>query len=446
MGPIQTLEDVIGLLLRRRWLILAVTILGTLLAAWYAKSRPDTFETAAVIQVETPMVSDPLRTTTGQANVQQVLQSIEQRLTTRDNMIALIDRHSLFADMPGLSLEDKVAAMRASVRFQSVSSASGSGLSAIIISAQAGTAENAARVANDLAQSVLDLGAEGKRATADASTAFFKEEEARTWQALTALEAEMTAYREANRDNLPTARTAIQDEVAQVETALRTIDQQLAGLQGEEARIRAAETLRATDRRRLEDIAAQLDVLAAQRTPLSERKATLDASLRNAPEVDSVMATYDRQLRQLQDQYTVISQRLAEAETNQRLADRQQTERFSMLERAITPEYPMGSGGKKLAIAGAIGSAILSLVLAFALDLLFPAIRSSAQLERELNLRPIVAIPDVPKRARVSRGRKAITSLIESEMGRLPMSGFAGNMAILAGTAIVLMVALATLT
>ena len=445
MGPIQTLEDLIGLARRRLALIVVVTLLGTLFAIWYAKTRPDVFETAAVLQVELPMVTDGGQAPALPVNVLQLLTSIEQRLTARDTIIALIDRHALFADAPGLSVEDKVDAMRASIRFQSVTGQSGA-LSALIISARAGRAEDAARIANDLAQSVLDLGAEGKRATADASFRFFKDQEARLWEQITGLEAEIAAYRDANRGSLPGVREARQDENAQLDATLRTLDQEIAGLRSEDMQIRALPTLRATDRRRLDDIGQRLSVLTAQRSPLAERKSQLDATQGDTAEVERALSAYDRQLRQMQDQYTVVSQRLAEAETAQSLAASQQTERFSMLERAITPAYPIGSGAKKIAIAGLVGSAGLGLILAFLLDLLKPAIRTSAQMERELNLRPVVAIPDVTRRSRPVIPRKAITSLIENEMGRLPaMVGFRAAM-ILGGAVLVLVVAVATLT
>lgn len=443
MGPIQTLDDLIGMIWRRRWMIALIAIFGTALGAWYAKSRPDTFEAAAVIQVEQPMVTEGSATTA--VNALQVLQTIEQKLTTRDNLLALIDRHGLFTDTPGLSVEDRVAAMRSAIRFQLVSNATGGGLSAIIISAQTGTAESAARVANDLVQSVLDMGAGDKQANADARSVFFTEEEARIWTAINALESEIANYREANRAALPGAREARQDELTQLSTDIRALDQELAGLQGEEASIRALQTLRATDRRRLEDIAQRLSVLQAQRAPLLARNAELDGSLGDVAEVDRVLSAYDRQLRQLQDQYSVVSTRLAEAETARRLATSQQTERFSLLERAIIPDYPLGSGGKKLAIAGAVVSGGLALTVAFLLDLMKPAIRTSGQLERELNLRPIVAIPDIHPRTRAARGRKAIKSLIESEAGRLPFAGAIGNAAILCAAALVLIVTVASL-
>lgn len=436
MGPIQTLEDLVGLLIRRRWLIAFVTIIGTIFGAWYAKSRPDLYETAAVLQVEQAAI---INRTEGQVtNPLQLLQTIEQRLTTRENILALIERHNLDADMPGLSNEERVAAMRASIRFQSVNSATGGGLSAIIVAAQSGNAENAARIANDMAQSILDLGSEGKKALADANYSFFKTEEARLWQALAALDSEIAAYREANRNALPSAREARQNELAQMDVALRELDQELAGLQAEEARIRTAETLRATDRRRLEEISQRLAVISSQRDPILARKATLDQGLSNVAEVERVLATYERQQRQLQDQYTVVSQRLAEAETTRRLAENQQVERFSLLERAVIPEYPLGSGGKKIAIAGAIGSFGLALTLAFLLDLVRPVIRTSAQMERELNIRPIVAIPALRPRDRRPTGRAMIRSLIESEAGRLRAGQLPGNATILAGAFLVL--------
>ncbi len=445
MGPIQTVEDLLGLIRRRFWVIVAVSLFGTLAAVWYAKTRPDVFETAAVLQVELPMVTDGGQAPAMPVNVLQLLTSIEQRLTTRDNLIALIDRHGLFADAPAMSIEDKVTAMRQSVGFQSVTGPSGA-LSALIISARAGEAENAARIANDLAQSVLDMGAEGKRATADASFGFFKEQENRLWGQITALEAEIAAYRDANRSSLPGVREARQDEIAELETSMRALDQEITGLRSEETQVRALQTQRATDRRRLDEIGQRLLVLVAQRAPLAERKALLEATLGDTAEVERALSGYERQLRQLQDQYTVVSQRMAEAETAQSLASRQQTERFSMLERAITPDYPLGSGARKMAVVGLIGSAGLGLVLAFLLDLVKPVIRTAAQMQRELNLLPVVSIPEVKHRSRKPLGRTAITSLIENEAGRLPaMVGLRGKL-ILGGALLVMLIALVSMT
>ncbi len=446
MGPIQSIEDVISLLRRRFQVILLIGLIGTVLGAIYAKTRPDVFEAAAVIQVELPIVTEAGQAVATPINALQLMQVIEQRLTTRDNILALIDRHGLFDDVPATSLEDRVVITRGSIRFQSVSTATGGGLSAMIIAAQAGKPEDASAVANDLAQSVLDMGAADKRATADASFSFFKEEEARIWADITALEAQIAQYREINRENLPGLRENRQDEAVQLDTALREIDQELAGLQDEDSRVRAAGTLRATDRRRLDEISQRQSVLTAQRAPLLARKAELVANLGNGAEVDRALSAFDRQLRQLQEQYSVVSTRLAEAETAQRLAERRQTERFAMLERAITPDYPIGSGNRKKAIAAAAASFLVGLAVAFILDLINPIIRSSAQLERELNLRPIVAIPALPDKSRRAIGRKEVKGLFDSGLNRLSAVGVSTtHLVIGGGAALLLMMALATI-
>jgi tyrosine-protein kinase Etk/Wzc len=447
MGPIQSFDDLASLLQRRFWVILLVGILGSVIGVLSALNRPDVFESAAVIQVELPTVTEAGQAVATPVNALQLLQVIEQRLTTRDNILALIDRHGLFDDAPATSLEDRVAAMRGAIRFQSVSTATGGGLSAIIIVAQAGKADDAAAVANDLAQSVLDMGAADKRATADATFSFFKEEEARIWSELTSLEQQIAQYREANQDSLPAARENRRDEAIQLESALREIDQELAGLQDEDSRIRSGGTLRATDRRRLDEIAQRKSVLTAQRAPLMTRKTELLANLGNAAEVDRALSTFDRQLRQLQEQYSVVATRMAEAETTQRLAERRQNERFALLERAITPEYPIGSGNRKRAIAAAIASFGAGFILAFMLDVFKPIIRSSAQLERELNLRPIVAIPDLPTKARRPRKRDEVKSLIENGLSRLPNAELSNTALMIGGgAAILLMVAFAAVT
>ena len=92
MGQIQSIEELIGLILRRRWLIIALTLVGMVVAAVYAKSRPDVFETAAVIQIQSPAVADAAGAAVPLAGgAAQILQTIEQRLTTRENLVAMIE-------------------------------------------------------------------------------------------------------------------------------------------------------------------------------------------------------------------------------------------------------------------------------------------------------------------------------------------------------------------
>jgi uncharacterized protein involved in exopolysaccharide biosynthesis len=408
MGHIQSIEELLGFLLRRRWLILAVALVGTLLAAFYAKTRPDIYETAAVIQVQSAAVQGTEAQRTSAAAV--TLQGIEQRLTTRENLAAVIERHGLYADLP-LSIDKKIDLLRMAVSFQGVDSAAGQGfgdaraISAILIFARMDDPDLAARVANDFAQGILDQSAAGQRARADQNVVFFQQEVARIGNDITQLEAETTEFKNANADSLPELLEARRDELVSLDADLRQQQQAKLALEGEAAQINAKATLRETDRRALDDIAAQLEVLQSQIRSSETQQAELEAELATSPEVDRVLAGYERQLDQLQSQYDAATGRMAQAEIDSRLAEMQQAERFTLLERAIIPEGPIGGGNKKLAIAGAMASLMAGLALAFVLDLMFPVIRTAAQMERELDLRPVVSIPEVRPEKAAQRGR-----------------------------------------
>lgn len=406
MGQIQSIEEFISLLLRRRWLIIAITLLGMISAVAYAKSRGDIYEATAVIQVEVPTVVGTGGASSGQAPASvaaQMLQTIEQRLTTRDALSKVIERHGLFADAAALPQDTKLFTLRQAITFQAVDSAAGQGfgqaraISAIIIRAQWDTADMAARLANDFAQSTLDQSSSGQKERADENVAFFREEEARIWAEIAAVEAEVAAYKTENANVQPELQATRQDELVNLETELRRIDQDYVALQGQRDQINSKENKRETDRRQLADLDNQLAVMDAQIASIIAQRAEVEAALAASPEVEREIAAYDRKLRQLQDQTAAITQRLTEAETSQRLAERQQAERFTMLERAITPEYSLGGGRKKIAMAGSVAALIAGIVLAFLLDLLFPVVRTPAQMERQLDLLPVISIPEIRK-------------------------------------------------
>jgi tyrosine-protein kinase Etk/Wzc len=442
MGQIQSIEELISLILRRRWLIIALTVLGMAFSAIYAKSRPEVYETAAVIQIEAAAVDNANDAASAASGAAQVLQTIEQRLTTRENLTAMIDRHGLFADLPALPIDKKILALRNSVTFQSVDSAAGQtfgqsrSISAILIFARLGDPDLAARVANDFAQGILDQSASGQRDRAEQNVAFFKEEETRIWQAITALEGDIAAYKNTNADAMPTLRDARRDELAGLDSDLRRVDQDRAALAGEKAVIEAKQTLRETDRRQLEDLSARLDVLDTQVASIAERRTAVQQALAATPEVERVLSGYDRQLRQLQDQYEVITQRMAEAETTQRLAERQQAQRFTLLERAITPEFPIGSGGRKIAMAGSVASLLGALILAFLLDLVRPVVRTAPQMQRQLGLQPVVCIPEIG----TAKGRFGTAALRLIDDPKKPIFGMPRYFVIAAATTLALVI------
>lgn len=447
MGQIQSLDELVSFLLRRKFLILACFVLGSVAAVLFALSRGQTYEASAAIQVEMPTVTAGATDNDRSMAAAQVLQSIEQRLTTRESLQAVIERHGLYADLPGLSSDRKMALLRNSISFQGVDSAAGQvygqarNLSAIIITARMGDADMAARIANDFAQGVLDQSAAGTRDRAQQNVSFFAEEETRLWDQLSALEREIAEYKNQHSAALPSEAAAMRTELTGLDSDIRRASQDRIAAVREAETIRAKETLRETDRRQLEDLTQRIGVLDAQIATADARRKELADALAATPEVERVLAAYDRQLTQMQSQYEVVTGRLAEAETDLRLAERQQTERFILLDRALTPESPVGGGRKKIAFAGAFASLIGGLVLAFVLELLNPVVRTAAQMERQLGLRPVVLIPDVTPRARQASASR-LRGLLDDPLARartLPRAVVLGGtaLALVAVTALI---------
>lgn len=397
MGQIQNLEDLLDFLSRRRWLILAVAVIGIILSAVYAKTRPTVFEAAAAIQVQGAQVgNDGSRTSPA-----QMLQSLEQRLTTREALLDMIARHGLYADLSRLSDEEKVALLRGAVTFQAIESAGPvsygepAQISAILILARYGTAEGAARIANDLAQGILDQSASGQLSRAQDTSAFYLEEQNRLTGQIEALESRIAEYKNTHADALPVVADARRQEMISIETDLRTLDQKLIALSEEQRQLAARGEVRATDQRRLQEIDDERAVLAEQRAALVKRQAEARAAIARLPEVERGLAGMERDLSLLQASLATVTGKLAEAQTAQRLAERQQGERFALLDRAITPQYPINASRRKLFAAGALFSLVLGAAIGFVLDLARPVVRTSTQMERMLGLYPIAVIPEL---------------------------------------------------
>ena len=399
MGPFQTIDDVISLLLRRRWLILAVTVLGVALSLAYARARPALYETSAVIQVAGPAVS----TADLPAASAEMLQLTEQQLMTRENLAEVIDRHQLFADQPGLGADEKDAALRRAIRFETVARATGGGpsntLSAIRITTTLGNADLAARVANDFAQSILDDSTAAQLTKTAETAAFYRDEADRIAQQIAALDPVIAAFKAAHRDALRQSPEDRQESItrlnAKISAELLEIDAKTRAA----AEIAKDPTPTARDKANLAETQTAIDVLRHEIDVDQTRLAKAETALAASQQATQTLEAYTRQMQQLQDQFTNLSNHRTEAETAHKLAERQQAERFSMLERANIPQRPIGISHKTIAVLGAFASLMLALALAVLADLIRPVITNAARMQRALGVEPMVSIPEVRKPA-----------------------------------------------
>jgi tyrosine-protein kinase Etk/Wzc len=398
MGPIQTWDEFIDLLRRRAAVIVLVAVAGVLASVYYAVQHPHVYQATAVIQIESPTVVEGASTAAATESAARRLQLIEQRLMVRDNLLGVIAEYGLYADL-GLSDSEKVALLRESTTIESIAAVSqgfvsDGTVSALIITARLGTPEQAAMVANDFAANVMEQGARVRGERTEATLAFFAAEEQRLGVEIEALEAEISAYKRENAALLPDSLMVRRGELNRLQGDAQQIDVEIAALERERAALgeNPSGVLAQRQSRQLNE---RIVELAEERAVLTERIAAIEATIRRMPEVERTLSAFERRMEQLQEQFRLTTQRRADAEIGQRLETDQQAERFEILERAIPPEHPEGPSRRKIAAAGAGASVLAAVGVAFLLDLLNPVIRSAAQMQRQLDLRPVVSIPYV---------------------------------------------------
>lgn len=157
-------------------------------------------------------------------------------------------------------------------------------------------------------------------------------------------------------------------------------------------------------RSRLEAIDRQAARMIEEEGRLMDRIEARQASVDKTPEIQMALSAMERRYASLQEQYQGTVTRLAEAAIGERLEINRQAERFEVIEQASVPERPVKPNRTLIAVGGVVGSLFLGLGLALMLEIMNPAIRSAADLQRKLDLRPIVSVPYIPtRRERVRR-------------------------------------------
>ena len=421
MGPIQTLSELTEMLRRRALLIFCIVSLGAVLSVFYALRQPHVYVSSEVLQLERPKITGDLAPSTVNGSSARRFQLIEQQLMARDNVLEMIAKLGLFADLPALSDGAKVALFRESVHIEGVAAAREGAMddgtiSILRITAELGSPEKAQAVAHGLGSQTIEHSARARRAQTRATLDFFIGEERALVQAISDLEKEVAAFRNRN-DIAITGRLEFrQSEMGSINIAIRDVDRNRIAVQKELEAIDAAAQRPATVRR-VSELQRQLQSLNEQQSYLEQRAGELQQSLSGTPEIERELNLFERRMQQYQDQLEVISARRADAEIGHRLEENRQAERLEILEYASLPEDPAGPSRRKIALAGTVASLFAALALAYLLDVRHPALRSAAQMQRELGFLPAVSIPVLkpprPKRPEQLRnGLRAVAGRI----------------------------------
>jgi uncharacterized protein involved in exopolysaccharide biosynthesis len=455
------------LFLKRLHIFLLLALPVIIVAVFLAYALPPRFEAQARLLVEAPQVPAELAESTVRVSTTEVLQIIQQRVQTRANMLALSREFGLHSDQPGLQPDDIVSDMRSRLRIRLPGR--GSNVVTISFEADnprvaADVANNV--VTQMLRENVQlrtavttqtltffeeevdrldrEMGLQSTRILQfreENRNALPEEQPTR----ISRLQNRQLRLAEIAREtaNLQERRTRIEQVFAEtgrietVETNLTPAQRELRRLEGElanaliiytaenprlrvlQARVRAAEETVAAEmaagdgpvtpeamlQAQLDDIDAQAEFLAAERTEIEAEIEALNAAITQSPINAIALGTLQRDLDNLRGQYSGAASRLAQARIGERIESQARGARITVLEQATPPATATRPDRRRIAVAGLGGGIGLGAAVVALLIMTNRAVLRPAELSARLGMTPFGTVPYFRTRREVRRRR-----------------------------------------
>ncbi|HEX8042538.1 GumC family protein [Candidatus Deferrimicrobium sp.] len=240
----MTMNDLAGILRRRKWTILLPALGVFTLSVVVAFSIPKTYKSTTTILIEEQGIPREYVTANITTFADQRLQSINQRIMGTTKLLDLITRFRLYEDLKARHTIDEIAEkMRKDIVFNTISAdvkdprsgRTGQATIAFSVSYKGKNPETVQRIASELASFYLEENLK-IREKASADTSKFMEDERGNVQAMmAALEAKIAVYKQKHGDSLPELAQANLQGLDQVERDMSRMEDQLHALKERES-------------------------------------------------------------------------------------------------------------------------------------------------------------------------------------------------------------------
>jgi uncharacterized protein involved in exopolysaccharide biosynthesis len=332
-----TLADRWDALKRWRWPAIGAVVLVFGVCAVSALLWPPTYRSTGTILIEQQELPEDLVASTITTYADQRIQVISQRVMTTDNLLRLINQFNLYPKLRARQpRESLLARMRKDIRFSMISAdvmdpRQGRATKADIafsVSYDSPSPDLAARVANQLVSLYLDENLRNRQQlSADAET-FLEQQAKGLEQSIAGTQSALAAFKNKHINSLPEEETVnretlirTQDELRDIDTQLRSQEQQATYLDGQLATLSPTSQVYTSTGERVLSPADQLKFLRTQYASLSavyapthpdvlRLKAEIDGLERSIGRVDTGndlqrrLETARTQLAQLRERYS----------------------------------------------------------------------------------------------------------------------------------------------
>jgi polysaccharide biosynthesis transport protein len=455
------LSHIPAILWQRRWFVIVPVVLGIIGAILANLLIPATYRSTALMLVQSPQLGAMLGAQ-GSEVIDRRIARITERVTSRPDLIALIEKHGLYRDMrESEPLSEVLRKMRDSISLTPTggSDNDGSGQSRTIafkLSFDYGEAAPAQAVTQDLMQRIVELDATGNSEQAARRVEFLTEQANGLETQINDVQGKIAAINAQNGTVLSNSGVmmlgggagsydvqiaALQRDTAQLisqrdtartsdtrDPVVASAEQALASARAVYAenhpdvviakqKLAEARELAKNNTRKLplDQIDQQIAFNNSQVTALRAAKAQELAQISSArtaqsraPLIQTQIADLQGTLSGLNEQYKDVSGKLLAARAGARAQDEQMGEKLSVVDPPVVPDTPVWPDRLLISAMGIGGGLALGLMLALAIEIILKPIRDPAALAALVGSAPLAMIPFIRERPTPKQNRQGL--------------------------------------
>jgi uncharacterized protein involved in exopolysaccharide biosynthesis len=431
-----------AILKQRRWEVIVPFVLLTLAGIAAALLLPAYYKSTATLMVESQDLPEYVVKSSASSLVDRRVARLQERVLSRDNLLAVIRQHGLYPDeQQSQGLDAVIARVRGDVTVEpeTIAGAYGAGTSTISldlgfsyrdgVKAQAALQSltdrflqlNAAQSADQAASAVELLGTQaaelqGQLAQIEGQITSIKSQYGGVLSMADAMapatggsyDAQIMALQRDNNQLMQQARTVERDPVVvAAEAALAnargvyadthpdvvTAQQRLREARTIAAQNGTGQSARSIAQAQIASNNAQIAALGRARAAEAARTASTTSAQSQAPAVMDRIAQLENRASILRTQYQEVSGRLLAARNMSTIEDRNLGERLTVSAAPSLPQEPSFPNRALLIIAGVLAGLVLGCLLAIAREMVVRPIRGAEQVEGITGVSPLVVVP-----------------------------------------------------
>jgi uncharacterized protein involved in exopolysaccharide biosynthesis len=362
---------------------------------------PPTYMSEGKILVESQQIPTDLVRPTVTSTAKERIQVIQQRVMTRDNLLALLDKYKLYPDRRDrLSRTELLDLMRENIHVEPIDLDQASGRASQTIALKVGFSDRSPQVATQLANELVTLflneDARNRTNRAMETTRFLARESQRLEGELAAIETKLAeAKRQFRASSLSGGLAADPSGNAQV-SPLTAVKMELA----------QKRTVYSKSHPVIKRLEAQLAALQKMEGAGSQSGSQSTGQGQSNISADDALEAVVAQRNSIQKNLEAANQKLAAARLGESLERDQFSERLQVIEQAVAPQKPIKPNRFKIAALGIFAGALAGFAGIFTIENFDRTIRGSRDLVRLAGETAIVIIPYLTTEAEKSRSRR----------------------------------------